>query len=378
MQHRSKALAELEKNLENIRMAVRTASEQNQTEAFSAGLSSLQTYYDTRPHKSNSKCSFWKIELALQENPADMFRIPLLQMPSLFYPWCCERTGCLEESNQPIILADVKHEIIQANYQACQVMGMPLSDLRERDVRSLWTPAGEHEIDYESAETTYQVTFKRPDRNIVPLVVSQTRLVQAEEVLFLHLLQVSEEAVEMVSTIDESTQNDPLTGLPNRFFFMDQLRLGIAGANRSANLIAVYLMDINNLQGVNQSLSYKHGDAVLREVGDRLRYLLRTNDIISRFGGDEFAFMIPDFKLTSMEAVAKKILSVFQEPFKLDSNAQVDMTGNIGICIYPGSGDTAESLINNANLALERSKEYGRGQFYLFERGEKGSTEPGW
>jgi diguanylate cyclase (GGDEF)-like protein len=150
---------------------------------------------------------------------------------------------------------------------------------------------------------------------------------------------------------------------------MDQLRLGIASANRSANLIAVYLMDINNLQGVNQSLSYKHGDAVLREVGDRLRYLLRTNDIISRFGGDEFAFLLPDFKLTSMEAVAKKILSVFQEPFTLE-NAKVDMTANIGICIYPGSGETAESLINNANLALERSKEFGRGHFYLYERTE--------
>ena len=373
VQYRSKALAELEKNLENIRKAVRYAGEQKQEEAFSAGLGSLQAYYDTRPHKSNNKCNFWKIELALQENPGDMFRLPLLQMPSLFYPWCCERTGCLEESNQPILLGDANHQIIQANYQACQVMGMSMSDLLGKDVRALWVPAGDHAVDYEASEVSYQVSFTRPDKNKVPLIVSQTRLTQADEVLFLYLLQVSEEVLDTFSTLDESTQYDPLTGLPNRFFFMDQLRLGIAGANRGSNLLAVYLMDINNLQGVNQSLSYKHGDAVLRILGDRLRYLLRTNDVVSRFGGDEFAFLIPDFKITSTESVALKILSVFKEPFQLE-NAQVDITANVGVCVYPGGGDTAESLINNANLALERSKELGRGHYYVFEHIEKGSV----
>ena len=362
VQHRAKALAELEQNLENIRRAVKFSGDQKQTDVFLASMNSLEVYYNTRPHKSNTKCDFWKIELALQENPGDMYRIPLLQMPNLFYPWCCQRTGCLEESNQAVILCNDKYEIIQANYQACQVTGRTLSQLLTLDVRGLWNP--EEDVDYQLPEVTFGAEVMRPDGRGIALIVSQTRLAQSDEVMHLFLLQVVDETVDLSSQQDESMQNDPLTGLPNRFAFLDRLRIGIATANRHSQLLGIYLVDLNDLQAVNREHGYRQGDLVLRTVGERLRERLRTDDVISRFGGDEFTVLIPEFKIKSAEAVAHKILSAFEEPIGVNGTA-VKISGNIGICVYPGCGDTAESLINNANLALEHSKEIGRNVFYL-------------
>jgi diguanylate cyclase (GGDEF)-like protein len=188
--------------------------------------------------------------------------------------------------------------------------------------------------------------------------------VQADELLFLIMLQMVDETVGIYSQQDERTQTDPLTGLPNRFHFLDQVRMGIATANRYSTQLGIYLVDLNDLQSVNKEYGYRHGDVVLRTVGERMRERLRTNDIISRFGGDEFAVLIPEFKIKGAEAVAQKILSVFIDPIKVNGS-MVSMTANIGICVYPGCGDTAESLVNNANLALEQSKERGRNGYHV-------------
>jgi diguanylate cyclase (GGDEF)-like protein len=234
--------------------------------------------------------------------------------------------------------------------------------LLDQDVRELWIP--DEAVDYQTSEITFTVTMERPDGKNIPLTVSQTRIVQADEVLFLIMLQMVDETVGIYSQQDERTQTDPLTGLPNRFHFLDQLRMGIATANRYSTQLGIYLVDLNDLQSVNKEYGYRHGDVVLRTVGERMRERLRTNDIISRFGGDEFAVLIPEFKIKGAEAVAQKILSVFIDPIKVNGS-MVSMTANIGICVYPGCGDTAESLINNANLALEQSKERGRNGYHV-------------
>lgn len=357
-----RALEELEKNLENIRRAVKYSGNQRQEEAFASGLKQLQAYYNVRPHKSNGKCSFWKIEMALLENPEDSLRIPLLQAPNLFYPWCCERTGCLEDSNQAVILCNDKFEIIQANYQACQVTGIALSQLLNKDVRELWKLS--EDVDYQKPDITFDAELTRPDGKPVALTVTRTRLVQAGEVLNLITLDVADGTINVLGEADESMQQDPLTGLPNRYFFIEQLRMAITTANKQSTHLGIYMVDINDLQSINKEFGYRTGDSILCTVGERLIDRMRTSDVISRLGGDEFIVLIPEFKMSGAEAVAHKILSVFEQPFAVDG-ASVRITANIGICFYPGCGDTAESLLSNANLALEQSKERGRGVYHI-------------
>lgn len=167
--------------------------------------------------------------------------------------------------------------------------------------------------------------------------------------------------------INYQAYHDLLTGLPNRVLFKDRLRLAIAQAKRNSQKFAVMFLDLDRFKVVNDTLGHVVGDELLLSVGARLRHCLREGDTLARLGGDEFTLLLPQILAANDAAViARKIIEALERPFQIDGN-ELFATASIGVAMYPDDGETIDSLIKNADIAMYNTKARGRNnfQFYL-------------
>lgn len=161
---------------------------------------------------------------------------------------------------------------------------------------------------------------------------------------------------------------DPLTGLPNRLYFRDQLDRALARAHRGEERFALLFVDLDYFKRVNDSLGHAAGDVVLRDAADRMRHCVRGTDIVARLGGDEFTLLLTDVKSTrDAQIVAELVIAAMSIPFQIAGHDHF-MNASIGIALYPDDGVTADELLRNADTAMYRAKDSGRGQSVFFEK----------
>jgi diguanylate cyclase (GGDEF)-like protein len=149
--------------------------------------------------------------------------------------------------------------------------------------------------------------------------------------------------------------HDPLTDLPNRTLLLDRLQQAVALGRRNRAPVALLFLDLDGFKEVNDTYGHLRGDALLVEVGRRLRRSLRASDTVARLGGDEFALVLPDADADAASIVAEKILAEMAPPFEIDE-ATVSIGASIGIAVYPEHGMTADSLIRQADFAMYEAK----------------------
>jgi diguanylate cyclase (GGDEF)-like protein/PAS domain S-box-containing protein len=162
---------------------------------------------------------------------------------------------------------------------------------------------------------------------------------------------------------------DGLTGLPNRLLFHDRLKQTLAHAERTGRALAVMFVDIDHFQLVNDTLGHAAGDLLLQEVAQRLSRIMRPIDTVARLGGDEFALALSDLVAAEHAVpVAQQIMAAFEQPFEISGN-EVFVTLSMGIASYPADSENCDALLRNADIAMYRAKERGRGcfQFYAAE-----------
>lgn len=163
--------------------------------------------------------------------------------------------------------------------------------------------------------------------------------------------------------IEQLAFNDVLTGLPNRVLFNDRIEHTLATARRYLRDFAVMYVDVDKFKNVNDLFGHTVGDAVLKEVGSRLRATLRESDTVSRFGGDEFVILQPIVDGPSDAAdLARKLNVALQEPVVVEGTPH-DVRISIGIALYPGDGSTIEELMEAADRALYTAKREGRNRW---------------
>jgi diguanylate cyclase (GGDEF)-like protein len=189
------------------------------------------------------------------------------------------------------------------------------------------------------------------------------------ETRFLHLALQSENR-SLEAKLQHQELHDSLTGLPNRTLFQDRLEQAIARTARGER-IAVLLLDIDGFKSINDAYTHHVGDRFLTAVADRLRTATRGCDTVARVGGDEFAVLLGG--LADDEGaviVARRIQEAFATPIaSVDEEHPLSpIAASVGIA-YPTAGDTAGALMRNAELAMYRSKEAGRGRVTVFEPG---------
>jgi diguanylate cyclase (GGDEF)-like protein/PAS domain S-box-containing protein len=159
---------------------------------------------------------------------------------------------------------------------------------------------------------------------------------------------------------------DPVTGLPNRSLFRDRLAHALHTADRHGHRVALLFVDLDNFKHVNDSLGHAAGDELLKQVAARLGAAIRITDTVCRLGGDEFTVIVEGLAHDEDAVhVAAKILDQSARPYLLGSR-EVYVTASVGIAIYPRDGETADSLLMNADAAMYRAKENGRHGYEFF------------
>jgi len=170
------------------------------------------------------------------------------------------------------------------------------------------------------------------------------------------------------ATIERMALEDALTGLPNRARFYADLEAGLAMVDRTKWRLGVMLLDLDHFKDVNDTLGHAAGDELLRQVAKRLLGCLRKSDSLARLGGDEFAVIVTKAKSPDdVTRLALRITQAIDRPFMIGSS-EVHVGTSIGITIYPDDHGTPEQLLRNADLALYRVKEDGRGAHQLYDK----------
>ncbi|MGA8203397.1 MAG: EAL domain-containing protein, partial [Woeseiaceae bacterium] len=163
--------------------------------------------------------------------------------------------------------------------------------------------------------------------------------------------------------IAHMARTDGLTGLVNRGTFIERLRQAFAATRRGSDPFAILYIDLDHFKPVNDTLGHQAGDALLREVADRLRSCCRESDVVARLGGDEFAILQMNIgEPSNAGALAAAVQSEIARPIIIDGN-DAHVTASIGVCPYAPDSVGPDEMLAQADLALYRSKDEGRNRY---------------
>jgi diguanylate cyclase (GGDEF)-like protein len=166
--------------------------------------------------------------------------------------------------------------------------------------------------------------------------------------------------------IQYQAHHDVLTGLPNRKHFSNYLANSLAEAIATDERLAVVFIDLDRFKQVNDSLGHDVGDLLLKGIGNRMQEFLQEEDMLARWGGDEFILLLR--KVVSAErtlALAQRMLKAFEHPFICDGH-ELQIGASMGISLYPFDGKNVDILIKNADTAMYQSKQSGRNRCQLY------------
>ncbi len=162
--------------------------------------------------------------------------------------------------------------------------------------------------------------------------------------------------------------HDCLTGLPNRELIQDRIAQAIAHTRRTGRQLGLLYLDLDRFKVINDGYGHPFGDAVLKAVAERVGVLVREGDTVSRQGGDEFLILLPDLhNAADAYIIAKKIVESLDCPIVVQDR-KVHLSVSIGASVFPQDGETADALIDNADVAMYRAKDLGRNTCQFFTR----------
>ncbi len=173
--------------------------------------------------------------------------------------------------------------------------------------------------------------------------------------------------IEAEEIIRFQAYHDMLTRLPNRTLLNDRLNQALTHARRNKNNLSVMFLDLDRFKMINDTLGHIVGDHLLQAVAMRLRHCLREGDTLARLGGDEFTLLLPEVNSKKdAELIAKKIIKSLKMPFKID-NHELFISTSIGISHFPEDGESIDSLIKHADIAMYSVKGNGKNGYQFYD-----------
>lgn len=162
--------------------------------------------------------------------------------------------------------------------------------------------------------------------------------------------------------------HDSLTGIPNRMLFYDRLSQAIAAASRWDTTLAVLFLDLDGFKPINDTHGHTAGDRLLQEVAKRVASIVRKSDTAARIGGDEFGVVLSQIaKASDASTVAENLRERIAEPV-LFGRSERCVHASIGIAVYPGDGELADTLVRNADTAMYEAKKAGGNRYAFYHR----------
>lgn len=192
--------------------------------------------------------------------------------------------------------------------------------------------------------------------------LSRVNLALKAEVKERHVLEKQLAAVTEQAEADRhAALHDALTGLPNRALFNDRLEHGLAQAVRHGRTLAVMFVDLDDFKIINDTYGHDVGDSVLQIIAGRLKENIRSEDTVSRLGGDEFLYLLMEVQdEREVALIAQKIIKFIQTPCDINKpgvTVSPIVKASIGIAVFPRNGATAEILIKSADTAMYQAKQ---------------------
>jgi diguanylate cyclase (GGDEF)-like protein len=175
------------------------------------------------------------------------------------------------------------------------------------------------------------------------------------------LQEATNELAEKQAENEYQALHDSLTGMPNRMLFQLKLADAIEASRRVDGKLAVMLIDLDHFKEINDTLGHHFGDQLLKEIGPRLSTVLRDNDLMARLGGDEFGVLLPDIPDQKVAVrIAERLMEELEHPITVEGLA-LDVSGSVGIAIFPTQSEDADTLLRRADVAMYAAKEAGGG-----------------
>ncbi len=284
-----------------------------------------------------------------------------------------------------IIDAD-DHQILFANPKLCSLSGFSAEMLIGKECHHLLCPSQKGACPIsdlgQSMDNSERILLCADGRK-VPIIktVSQIELHEKKYLLESILdITVQNDIREMLSSTNEvlkteikkrsEVQNkleilahyDHLTGLANRFLFIEQLNHAVLSAKRSGQKVAVMFLDLDGFKMINDATRHAIGDEILIAVSKRLTRVVRKCDIVCRIAGDEFVIMFENVENDDeIRGLMEKVISSFKQPFSIKEQ-DFFVTTSLGVAVFPEDATNAEDLIQNADIAMCRAKEQGKNQ----------------
>jgi diguanylate cyclase (GGDEF)-like protein len=166
--------------------------------------------------------------------------------------------------------------------------------------------------------------------------------------------------------LEKMAHFDPLTDMPNRRSFLENLSLAIARASRNNTLMAVCIIDLDDFKQINDRLGHPHGDALLKKIPALFAPALRKTDFVARLGGDEFGLILENVHSPMyVQTIVARLTENLTQSIKI-LNTEVNTSLSVGIAMFPHTGNTAEILIKHADIAMYRAKQSGKSTYQFF------------
>ncbi|HEX9173079.1 MAG TPA: EAL domain-containing protein [Telluria sp.] len=287
----------------------------------------------------------------------------------------CQYAEVFEHSHDAILVLDSEYRVLAVNeaysalsgFAADEVVGQQLPALRW----GVHHVAFYHDILERVAREGHwegEVRSVRADGHEYPARVAVTvvRKNNAEAERYIATLADITERKRAEEHARYLAEHDPLTGLPNRVLFLDRLHQALAVARRQHAQFALMFLDLDRFKAINDSYGHPAGDAVLKQVAQRLTLCVRGADTVSRLGGDEFVVLLAGIGGADHAAhVAGSVLRGVALPVRFESQ-DISLSASIGIALAPDDGADVETLLKHADVAMYHAKQSGRNAFQFF------------
>jgi diguanylate cyclase (GGDEF)-like protein/PAS domain S-box-containing protein len=288
--------------------------------------------------------------------------------------------GFLEYTPDAVVVVDDQGRIDRINHQAVVMFGYSSEELSGRYVELLlpyrFRAGHEHQRKRYASEPRIRsmgaglnLYSKRKDLSEFPVDIMLSPIEVRGKRLFIATIRDITEQKKIEERLAHEASHDALTGLPNRTWFIELLRMAIARSKRHDNyLFAVLFLDLDRFKVINDSLGHTVADQLLVAIARKLQAILRPEDICARFGGDEFTILLDGIRdVSDATRVASRIQQDLATRFVVGGK-EVFTSASIGIALSSYHYDSPEDCLRDADTAMYRAKAQGKACHEVFER----------
>lgn len=274
-------------------------------------------------------------------------------------------------SDSIFLIEAISHKIIEANPAYCDLLGYTSGEIIKLKLENILHDcesfvASIYEVLDEKPHFLGEAINRRQDGSLVDVEVGVSLIHYLEKEVLCFTVRDITSRKRTRELLQYQAFHDILTGLPNRRLFNEQLTTSVANAKRYGYYLGLMYLDIDHFKTINDTFGHPAGDKLLESFALRLKSCLRASDTIARFGGDEFAILLPQVNHPEDTAkLAQRLMDALKQPFEIFGE-HLEIKTSIGIALYPTDGDEPETLINRADMALLRTKNEGRNNYQFY------------